>query len=103
MRCGLSVESQNAPRDNETVLEPVSDELVAEAAEAAEAVGLRLAGIDLVAPDLSRPLAECGGAIVEVNGTPGFQYHYLVARPQDATPVAVPILRTLLGSGLDQR
>ena len=91
-----AVESQNAPRENETVTEPVSPELVGELWAAAQAVGLRLAGIDLVAPDLSRPLRESGGAIVEVNGTPGFQYHYLVARPEAATPIAVPILRRLL-------
>ncbi|MGH2952433.1 MAG: hypothetical protein ACRDK9_00225 [Solirubrobacterales bacterium] len=91
-----AVESQNAPRENETVREAISPELVAEAGTAARAVGLRLAGIDLVAPDLSRPLRDCGGVIVEVNGTPGFQYHYLVAEPDDATEVAVPILRKLL-------
>lgn len=90
------VESQNAPAENETVREPVSKELVAEIAAAAAAVGLRLAGIDLVAEDLSRSLSDSGGAIIEVNGTPGFQYHYLVANPEAATPIAVPILRTLL-------
>lgn len=94
-----TVESQNAPRENETVREGISEELVAEAATAAGAVGLRLAGIDLVAPDLSRPMRESGGAIVEVNGTPGFQYHYLVAAPEEATAVAVPILRRLLDDG----
>ena len=91
-----NVESQNAARENETVHDEVHPELVAEAVEAARAVGLRLAGIDLVAPDLRRPLQASGGAIVEVNGTPGFQYHYLVADPAGATPVAVPILRRLL-------
>lgn len=90
------VESQNAARENETVREGISEELVTEAAAAARAVNLRLAGIDLVAPDLSRPLRESGGVVVEVNGTPGFQYHYLVAQPEAATEVAVPILRKLL-------
>lgn len=90
------VESQNASRENETVREGISEGLVAEAAAAARAVGLRLAGVDLVAPDLSQPLRESGGVVVEVNGTPGFQYHYLVAQPERATEVAVPILRKLL-------
>jgi D-alanine-D-alanine ligase-like ATP-grasp enzyme len=91
------VESQNAAHENETLSDGISPELLAEVVAAVRAVGLRLAGVDLVAPDLSRPLRESGGAIVEVNGTPGFQYHYLVAEPDRATPVAVPILRTLLG------
>ncbi len=90
------VESQNSARENETVRGEISEELVAEVAVAARAVGLRLAGVDIVAPDLSRPLRESGGVIVEVNGTPGFQYHYLVAQPEAATAVAVPILRRLL-------
>lgn len=90
------VESQNAPRENVTVRDQVSDQLVEEVARAAGAVGLRLAGIDLVTEDPSRSLSESGGAIIEVNGTPGFQYHYLVARPDEATPIAVPILQQLL-------
>jgi D-alanine-D-alanine ligase-like ATP-grasp enzyme len=90
------VESQNAPRDNETVRERLSEELVGSAAAAVRAVGLRLAGVDLVTSDLSRPLRESGGVVVEVNCTPGFQYHYLVAEPQRATRIAVPILERAL-------
>ena len=93
------VESQNAARENETVRDELHPDLVAEAVGAARAVGLRLAGIDVVTPDLTRSLRDSGGAIVEVNGTPGFQYHYLVAEPERAAPVAVPILRRLLENG----
>jgi cyanophycin synthetase len=92
-----SVTSQNCVEDNETVRGQVSPALVAEAAAAARCVGLRLAGVDVIANDLSRPLAESGGAIVEVNCTPGLHHHYLVADRAHATPVAVPILRALLG------
>ena len=42
---------------------------------AAKAVGLDIAGIDLVAQDISRPLHEQGGAIVEVNAGPGLLMH----------------------------
>ena len=56
-----------------------------------------MAGVDLVTADLSRPLAESGGAILEVNGTPGLHYHYEVADRPSATHVAIPILRALLG------
>jgi len=38
-------------------------------------VGLDIAGIDLVAEDISRPLAAQGGAIVEVNAGPGLHVH----------------------------
>jgi len=45
------------------------------AALAAKAVGLDVAGIDLVTENISRPLAETGGAIVEVNAGPGLLMH----------------------------
>lgn len=42
---------------------------------AAQAVGLDIAGIDLVATDIAVPLADQGGAIVEVNAGPGLLMH----------------------------
>lgn len=42
---------------------------------AARVVGLDIAGVDLVAQDISRPLAEQKGAIVEVNAGPGLLMH----------------------------
>lgn len=91
-----TVVSQGTMRDNQTVREGISDEVTAEVIRAAELVGLRLAGVDVITPDLGRPLAEAGGVILEVNGPPGFNYHYDVADPAGATRVAVPILKRLL-------
>ncbi|SFU57295.1 cyanophycin synthetase [Pseudoduganella namucuonensis] len=45
------------------------------AALAARVVGLDIAGIDLVARDISRPLEEQGGAVIEVNASPGLLAH----------------------------
>ncbi len=87
--------SQNATSDNETVAE-VSPELVAQCASAARAMRLRLAGVDVVTPDISVPLRSSGGVVLEVNGTPGFHYHYQVANADRSVPVAVPILERLL-------
>jgi D-alanine-D-alanine ligase-like ATP-grasp enzyme len=88
---------ENAAADNVTVsLDDVSTELQQEAASAVRALHLELAGIDLVTTDLGRSLRETGGVILEVNATPGLHYHYQVADPSHATPVAVPILRRLL-------
>ncbi|VCU69313.1 Cyanophycin synthetase [Pigmentiphaga humi] len=50
---------------------------------AARIVGLDIAGIDLVAEDISRPLEEQGGAIVEVNAGPGLLMHL---KPADGQP-----------------
>ena len=56
---------------------------VAAAALAARVVGLDIAGIDLVAEDISRPLQQQGGAIVEVNAGPGLLMHL---KPADGQP-----------------
>ncbi|MBL8502829.1 MAG: cyanophycin synthetase, partial [Rhodocyclaceae bacterium] len=62
----------------------VTDEVhpdVAEAATlAARVVGLDIAGIDIVAEDISRPLEAQRGAIVEVNAGPGLLMHLKPAR-----------------------
>ena len=91
-----SVTNQNRADENETVRD-VAPEVVAEAAASARVVGLRLAGVDLIAPSLDRSLAETGGVVLEVNCTPGLHHHYLVADRKHATRVAVPILQLLLG------
>ncbi|HMP38764.1 MAG TPA: cyanophycin synthetase [Roseiflexaceae bacterium] len=45
------------------------------ARRAAIVIGLDIAGIDIVSPDISQPLREVGGGIVEVNAGPGFRMH----------------------------
>ena len=45
------------------------------ARQAAMVVGLDVAGIDFVAPDIARSVRTSGGAIVEVNAGPGFRMH----------------------------
>jgi cyanophycin synthetase len=75
--------------------EPVAHEVVAEVRAAAAAVGVRLAGVDVVAPDVGRPLASSNGVVLEVNPIPGLQHHYNVAEPEAATRVAIPVLEAL--------
>ncbi len=50
---------------------------------AARTVGLDIAGIDLVCSDISKPLSETGGAIVEVNAGPGLLMHL---KPAEGMP-----------------
>lgn len=65
------------------VTDHVHPEVAAAASLAARIVGLDIAGIDLVAEDVSRPLAEQGGAIVEVNAGPGLLMHL---KPAEGEP-----------------
>lgn len=53
----------------------VHPEVAHAATLAARVVGLDIAGIDLVAEDISKPLQATGGAIVEVNAGPGLLPH----------------------------
>lgn len=41
----------------------------------ARIIGLDVAGIDVIAPNVSEPVAENGGGIIEVNAAPGFRMH----------------------------
>ena len=47
---------------------------------AARVVGLDIAGVDVVAQDISRPLHAQGGAVVEVNAGPGLLMHLKPAK-----------------------
>ena len=80
----------------------VTDEVhpnVAEAATlAARVVGLDIAGIDIVAEDISRPLEEQRGAIVEVNAGPGLLMHLKPARGKPR-PVGQAIVDNLFPAG----
>ena len=60
----------------------VHPEVAAVVALAARVVGLAIAGIALVAQDISRPLHAQGGAIVEVNAGPGLLMHLKPASGQ---------------------
>ena len=91
-----TVTNDNRIEDTTTVAEPLAPELVDACRRAANAVGLRLAGADVITPDPSQPLEQNGGVLVEVNGTPGIHHHYHVADGANATRVAVPILEQVL-------
>jgi glutathione synthase/RimK-type ligase-like ATP-grasp enzyme len=97
-----SATSENGPHENVTVRARPAAAVVRDAVAAVRAIGLRFAGVDLVTPDLGRDLRDVGGAIVEVNGTPGLRYHYTVADRTSADRVAVPVLNRLLDDPLDR-
>jgi cyanophycin synthetase len=66
--------------DRTDEVHPLNAEL---ARDAALIVGLDVAGVDVVTPDIGRPLTEDGGAMVEVNAAPGFRMH---THPSEGQP-----------------
>jgi len=69
---------------------------------AARVVGLDIAGIDLICPDIGVPVRETGGGIVEVNAAPGFRMH---THPTEGESqyVAKPVIDMLFPPGADAR
>ncbi|GAA4413414.1 cyanophycin synthetase [Quisquiliibacterium transsilvanicum] len=65
------------------VTDLVHPKVAARVALAARVVGLDIAGVDVVAEDISRPLEEQRGAIVEVNAGPGLLMHL---KPAEGSP-----------------
>ena len=75
----------------------------AEIAElAARVVGLDIAGIDFICPDISVPVRETGGGIVEVNAAPGFRMHTHPTEGE-AQYVAKPVIDMLFPPGSPSR
>ena len=63
---------------------------------AARVIGLDIAGIDIVTEDISRPLHETRGAVIEVNAGPGLLMHVKPAVGQPR-PVGKAIVDHLFG------
>lgn len=72
------------------------------ARRAALVVGLDVAGIDIITPDIAQPLREIGGGIVEVNAGPGFRMHL---QPSEGAPrnVAKHVIDMLFPRGQPAR
>ncbi|MCA9653748.1 MAG: cyanophycin synthetase [Myxococcales bacterium] len=72
------------------------------AVRAAQAIGLDVAGIDFITPDISRSYREAGGGICEVNAAPGFRMH---VAPTEGKPrdVAGPVIDMLFPPGTPSR
>ncbi|RYZ50465.1 MAG: cyanophycin synthetase, partial [Sphingobacteriales bacterium] len=68
----------------------------------ARIIGLDICGIDIMAEDLTRPITENGGAVLEVNAAPGFRMHL---DPTEGLPrnVADPVIDMLYPPGTSAR
>lgn len=84
------------------VTDLVHPDVASQVALAARVVGLDIAGIDLVAQDISKPMAEQNAAIVEVNAGPSLIFHLKPASGK-AQPVGKEIANHLFPPGADFR
>jgi D-alanine-D-alanine ligase-like ATP-grasp enzyme len=86
----------NGRDENERVGDALHPDVLADCVRAAEVLGTRLAGVDLITRDIARPLEQTGGAIIEVNTLPSLLHHVNVADQRDAPDIAGRILARLL-------
>ena len=65
-------------------------------------IDLDICGIDIMTTDISKPLSETGGAVLEVNAGPGFRMHLA---PTTGLPrnVAAPVVDKLFPNGASGR
>lgn len=68
----------------------------------ARVIGLDICGVDIMASNLSEPLNETGGAVLEVNAAPGFRMHLEPAEGL-ARNVAEPVIDMLYPQGSNAR
>jgi len=84
------------------VTDLVHPEVSARVCEGVRMVGLDIAGVDVVCQDISRPLEQQGGVIVEINAAPGLRMH-LEPSYGKGRPVGEAIVSTMFPEGDDGR
>jgi cyanophycin synthetase len=84
------------------VTEQVHESFINLAIRAVKIVGLDVAGIDLVTPDISQPYHPSSSAIIEINAAPGIRMHHFpsAGKPRN---VAKEIIDNLFPFGLPYR
>jgi cyanophycin synthetase len=84
------------------VTDLVHPQVAARVVEAAQVVGLDIAGIDVVAKDIAVPLEDQNAGIVEVNAGPGLRMHIQPSEGK-GRPVCEAIVEMLFPSGNNGR
>ncbi|TYB82426.1 cyanophycin synthetase [Maritimibacter fusiformis] len=83
-----AVVNENASPQNHSVRAEVHPDIVDRLGRLVTDMGVRAAGVDLIAPDIARPLDAGDIFVSEINANPGLHHHVLVADPANAVPVA---------------
>jgi cyanophycin synthetase len=86
----------------EDVTDIVHPANIAMAERISKIIDLDICGIDIMSTDISKPLSETGGAVLEVNAGPGFRMHLA---PTEGLPrnVAAPVIDKLFPPGATSR
>ena len=84
----------NRAEENESPKSRIAEPLIALGRKISDIIGTRLVGIDIITTNLEIDLHESGGAVIDVNTTPGFYYHHL--KKDRCSLVSVQVLQRAL-------
>ncbi|MFT3987029.1 hypothetical protein [Aestuariivirga sp.] len=88
--------NQNAANENHVVTRDVHPATARLGRRMVNALGVRFAGVDIIARDISQPLGPANGVIGEINTTPGLHHHDLVASRSDGRMIGTVIIEQLM-------
>ncbi len=81
--------NENSSAENHALASDVHPATVAACSRLVRNLGIRLAGVDILARDIGKPLGPDNGLVGEINTTPGLHHHDLVATaPQGPSAIA---------------
>lgn len=92
--------NENGFGENVNVLSDVSVAIAGRCGELVRALGVKLAGVDLYCRDIGGAFEPANCMIGEINTTPAFHHHDLIANPREGQPVGKIVLRHLLQNGI---
>lgn len=95
-----TVINENRATENQLVHD-VCPDIVSLGRDCARALDIRFAGVDIITTDLSVPLQESGGVVLEVNTTPGLYHHF--DPDQKKCRVAAALLEAALGQSVSSQ
>jgi D-alanine-D-alanine ligase-like ATP-grasp enzyme len=84
--------NENNASQNHSMAGFVHASTISACARLAQNLGVRLAGIDILARDITKPLTRENGLIGEINTTPGLHHHDLVSERRGGLSVAAMLL-----------
>lgn len=91
VRVKLAV-NENAAGQNHIVRDQIHPEIIETGARLVKAFGIKFAGLDVTADDISVPVSNDRVIFNEINVNPGIHHHYLVANPEQSASVAPKLL-----------
>ena len=91
--------NENTSAQNHALRTSVHPATIATCTRLLQNLGVRLAGIDIIARNIAEPLKPPNGYIGEINTTPGLHHHDLIAAPTVGRSVAAELVDVMFETG----